>query len=113
MNIDAGELNKKISIISKIKTQDPDGYDTITENVVRSCWAKFTRTSGTEAAKANADFADIKARFLVRYSKTPVDRKMIVRYGGNDYEIVYINDYEDSHEYIEIWCSLLTLGAGT
>lgn len=111
MNVNPGELKKKISIIEKVKTIDPDGYDTVTESVAHSCWAKFTRTSGTETVKANADFADIKARFLIRYTKAAIDRKMIVRYGGTDYEIVYINDYEDAHEYTEIWCNLLTLGA--
>lgn len=111
MNINVGELDKKISIIKKIKTTDPDGYDTITESIVRSCWAKFSRTSGAEVTKANADFAEVKARFLIRYTKAAIDRKMIVRYAGTDYEIVYINDYEDAHEYMEIWCNLLTLGA--
>lgn len=111
MNVNPGELNKKISIISKSKTLDPDGYDITTESAVHSCWAKFTRTSGTEMTKANADFAEVKARFLIRYTKAAIDRKMIVRYHGTDYEIVYINDYEDAHEYMEIWCNLLTLGA--
>ncbi len=108
MNVNPGELNKRIQIIGFVPTVDDDGYQTKTETVVRQCWTKFTRTSGTEAVKANADFAEIKARFLVRYWNS-IDRKMIIRYAGNDYEIVYINDYEDRHEYIEIWCNRLTL----
>jgi len=84
MNVNVGELNKRISIIKKIPTTDPDGYDTSTESIAHSCWAKFSRTSGTEMTKANADFADIKARFLIRYTKAAIDRKMIVRYAGKD-----------------------------
>ena len=113
MNVNPGELDKRIQIISKSKEMDADGYYTEAETVAHTCWAKFTRTSGTEMTKANADFAEVKARFLIRYTKAAIDRRMIVRYGGADYEIVYINDYEDAHEYTEIWCNLLTLGAAT
>lgn len=108
--ISAGELDKRIQIIERIGGKDNDGYDAQSEErLVRSCWAKFTRTSGTEVVKANADFGQIKARFLIRYTKTNISRKMIVRYGGNDYEIKYINDYGDAHVCIELWCEQLTL----
>lgn len=108
MNVNVGELNKKISIYSKSTATDADGYPIETPVLFHSCWAKFSRTSGTEAAKANADFADLKVRFLIRYTSKPISRKMVVRYGGEDYEIEYLNDYEDRHEYIEIWCSRVT-----
>lgn len=107
-NINVGELNKKIGIYSRDTTEDADGYETPTETLVRSCWAKFSRTSGTEMFKANADFTETKVRFLIRYTKKPIDRKMFVRYAGTDYEITFINDYEDSHQYIELWCERVT-----
>ena len=108
MNVNAGELNKKISIYSREKTEDADGYETISDVLVHSCWAKFSRTSGTETFKANADFSETKVRFLIRYTKAPIDRKMFVRYAGTDYEITFINDYGDAHQYIELWCKRLT-----
>lgn len=107
MNINPGELNKAISIYSKSATLDADGYPTGTPALVHSCYAKFSRTSGTEIIKANADFANVKVRFLIRY-KSGLTRKMIVKYGGDDYEIEYVNDYEDRHEYIEIFASRVT-----
>lgn len=110
MKINAGELNKRIEFYKRETVTDADGYDSDTTVLVHSCWAKFSRTSGTEMFKANADFAEIKCRFLIRHTKKPLDRKMFVRYAGADYEIVYINDYEDAHEYIEIWCKRLTQG---
>ena len=106
MNINPGELDKKIEIIEIATGQDADGFEVTTETVIRSPWAKFTRTSGSETVKANADFGEIKARFLVRYTPTPITRKMIVKYNGDKYNIAYVNDYEDSHEYIEIWCDI-------
>jgi len=105
MNVNAGELNRKISIYSKSATTDADGYPTNTETLVHSCNAKFSRTSGTEAVKSNADFESLKVRFLIRYTVKAIDRKMIVKYRNENYEIEYLNDYEDGHEYIEIWCS--------
>ena len=108
MNVNPGALNKRISFISKTRTIDEEGYYIDTETIVLSCSAKFTRTSGTELIKADADFSDVKCRFLIRHTNTPLDRKMLVRYAGDDYGIVYLNDYADSHEYIEIWCKRAT-----
>lgn len=105
MYVDAGELDKRIEILRKPEPE-ADGYlpEGAEPELVRRCWAKVTQTSGTELVKANADFGEVRVRFLVRWSRTPVDRKMVVRYGGRDYEILYINPYGDSREYQELWC---------
>lgn len=108
MNINPGELNKRIQIYSKGTGKDADGYPVPTLTLVLSCWAKFSRTSGTETIKSGADFADTKVRFLIRHTSKTLSRKMIVRYAGKDYEIEYLNDYEDKHEYIEIWAAQVT-----
>lgn len=108
MQVDAGELRHRIQIFEKSKETDSDGYGVDQLTLVRSCMAKFSRQSGTEALRAGADMTDIKVRFLVRWSRIKIDRKMIVRYAGTDYEIQFVNDYEDKHEYLEIWCQLST-----
>lgn len=104
MDVNAGELDKRIVILKREKTRDADGYEHTTEQVVRRCWASFTQKSGTELQRENADFGEQRVRFLVRYTKTKLDRKMFVRHLGGDYEIEYVNGYGDSHEYIELWC---------
>lgn len=113
MYVDAGELNKRISIYRHTAACDADGYPADAPELVRSCWAKFSRTSGTETVRADADFSDVKARFLIRYTTVPIDRKMIVRYADENYEIVYLNDYGDDHKYIELWCEKWSLGGKT
>lgn len=50
------------------------------------------------------------ARFLIRYTSTAISRKMLVLYRGDRYEITYINDYGDSHEFMEIIAKLVTTG---
>lgn len=109
MEVNAGKLNKRIEIIQIEKELDGDGYETLKETVVRRPWAQFSQTSGTELTKANADMSEVKVRFLIRWSSTPLSRKMVVRYAGDDYKIEYINGYGDSREYVELRCSRLTL----
>ena len=109
MNMDSSRLNKRVEIIRVTRERDADGYETTVETVVRRPWAQFSQTSGTELQKAGADMGEVKVRFLIRWSATPLSRKMLVRYNGADYQIEYINGYGDSMEYVELWCSRRTL----
>lgn len=113
MNINPGELNKRISIVLVKSTADTDaeGYPILKDTIVHTCHAKFSRKSGTELIKNNADFGSNKCRFLIRYTKKRIDRKMCVRYAGHTYPIQYVNDYDDKHEYIELWCKQSTTEA--
>lgn len=106
MNVNPGELDKKIQIIQKTEQQDEDGFPVLSDIVVRRCWARYSNTSGNEIIKAGTEFASAKARFLVRYSPISINEDMFVRYRGKDYNIEYINPYGDSKEYMEIWTSL-------
>lgn len=108
MNINAGELNKRIHIIEVVRTPDEFGFYEETERIVRTCWAKFSRISGTEVFKANADYSEVKVRFLIRTGSRAIDRKMFVRYNDEDYDILYVNDYDDAGEYTELMCSRKT-----
>lgn len=100
--IDAGEFSHWIEIIEKTSVRNGAGYGTAEERRVCRRRAKVTLTSGTELVRANADFGQVKARFLIRFTTKHIDRKMFVRYAGLDYEIEYVNDYA-GRRYIEIW----------
>ena len=107
MNINPGELNKKIQIMLEENTgQDEDGFPTNTEKVVRSCHAKVSYTSGKEIIQAGSEFSQAKKRFLVRYTPKEITTAMFVRYAGKDHNIVYVNPYGDSKEYLEIYTEL-------
>ena len=108
MHVDVGELNQRIQILRLDRTETMDGYKEETETVVLNCWAKASQSSGSELVKANADFGEEKVRFLIRWTRKAIDRKMIVRYGGSRYEIEYINDYGGGRQYLEIWCRWLS-----
>lgn len=115
MYINAGELNKRVSIYKKPELEE-DGY--LPENpepvLVHTCWAKFSQTSGTEMVKNNADFGETKVRFLIRYTRKEINRKMYVLYREKQYEILYVNTYAygDGGEYMEIWCQRLSNEGG-
>ncbi len=83
---------------------DRENYDRDPERtIVRKCKAKVTRNSGTEQISATGEITNQDVRFLVRFSNTVLDEDMIVEYGGKEYNIYYLNDYNDGHEYTEIW----------
>lgn len=109
MNVNPGELNKKILIVQEQKTKDSNGYYTTVTVPVHACMAKFVRVSGKEMMQHNADFSEVKARFLIRYTKKKISRKMVVEYDNEKYEIQFLNNYGDQDEYIEIWTVLKTL----
>ncbi len=114
MEVNAGKLDKRIQILRYTETRNGAGYlaPAAEPEVVYDCWAQFSRISGTEARKQGADLGEVKVRFLIRYTRKPIDRKMFVRYRGEDYEIEYINDYEDAHEYLELICRWTGTGGG-
>ena len=105
ININPGELNKKIKIVKIITDdRDLDGYPIEKEETVRECYAKYSQQSGSEVQKNNSEFTEVKNRFLIRYSKIKVTEDMKILYDDKYFEIVYINSYGDSNEYVEIWC---------
>ena len=107
MNINPGELNKRIKIVKcDHESRDTDGYPVFDYVTIRECWAKFTQQSGSETVKNGTEFSDAKCRFLVRYSKTEIDTSMNIQYNGKLYDIKYINGYGDAYEYQEIWAEL-------
>lgn len=107
MYVNPGELNKRISIVLfEAKGFNSNGFPIKTEQIIRVCSAKVSNTSGSEIQKANSEFSEAKKRFLVRYTDTEINTDMFVRYNGKDHDIVYVNPYGDSKEYLEIWTKL-------
>lgn len=90
MEVDPGKLDKRIEIMNE------DG------TTVYKCWAAVNQLSGTEIAKNNIKFEQTTTRFLIRYTKTEITSEMDIKFAGANYDIQYSNDYNMSHEFIEI-----------
>lgn len=103
MNVDPGELNKKIEIVLLEKVKNGSGFrQGDKETMIRRPYAKVTRPSIKEAMLDGSETAVVKCRFLIRYADIPITNKMFIKYNGLYYHIEYVNDYGDSHEYMEI-----------
>lgn len=107
MQVNPGSLDKKIEIIKYETQKDSDGFPENKEIVVLRTWAQVTNTSGAEIQRSNSDFSEVKTRFLMRTPKQKLDKDMFVRFGGNSYNIVYINDYFYDKNYTEIMTELV------
>lgn len=78
MYINPGELDKRIQIIKiTIGEYDSDGFPIDSEEVIRTCYARVTDTSGSELIKANSEFSQAKRRFLIRYTDTEISSALV------------------------------------
>ena len=107
MVINPGNFDKRIKIIKYEIKKDSDGFEEKIENVVSITWAQVTNISGTEILCSNSDFSEVKTRFLMRTPKIKLNKDMFIKFAGNDYNIVYINDYGYDKKYTEIIAELV------
>ena len=106
--ITADELRQRICIFDRVVGKDDAGFDEAERaEIIRECWAKFSRLSGSATIRDGADFSVVRGRFLVRASSALTDwqdRNLHVRYRGQDWKVLLVNEYGDRHEWTEITC---------
>ena len=56
---------------------------------------------GTEVFRSNSDFSKVTTRFVIRYL-TDITTDDYIKFEGRKYNIVYINNYNFSNDFIEI-----------
>ena len=104
MNINPGELDKRINIYEKTTAIDDDGFQSEQTKLIHSCWGRYTRKTGLSMDEAGSEVNHASIRFLIRYTAKTLHTSMFVLYKGKRYDILDINDFDDAHEYIEIYC---------
>ena len=109
MLVNIGKLDKKIKIYEEKKEKDSDGFETTSESLLLSSWAQVTNTSGTTVIKSNADFEDVKTRFLIRTPKIELTHDMYIQFNNSRYDILYVNDYEYDRHFTEIFAKKVEL----
>lgn len=107
MQINPGDFDKKIKIIRYEIQKDLDGFESKEEITVLNTWSQVTNISGTEILRSNSDFSEVKTRFLMRTPKIILGKDMFIKFAGNAYNIVYINDYSYDKKYTEIIAELV------
>lgn len=100
--INPGKLNKRISIYRQVTKRDEYGEPIAEKKLIHSCWASVKNKSGKEQFASVAPFSKTVTSFLIRYTKKKIDTTMTVEFQGEEYNIVYVDNYNFSNEYIEI-----------
>lgn len=102
MYVNVGDLDKKIKVCEENKEKDSDGFEETSESLLLSTWAQVTNTSGTTVIKSNADFSEVKTRFLIRTPKFEITHDMYIQFNNHRYDVLYANDYEEDKRFMEI-----------
>ena len=100
--INPGRLDKKIKIFKAGTGYDDYGEPLDTPEIVHECWASVRNKSGTEQFQTNIPYAKTITSFLIRYTKKVIDTTMKIDFIDEVYNIVYVDNYNFSNEWIEI-----------
>jgi SPP1 family predicted phage head-tail adaptor len=84
-------MDKRIQIQEVTETQDAYNQPVGTWTTYKTVWAEILWKPGREYFNAATEIATASAIFRIRYV-TGVTRKMRVRYGGVNYDILSINE---------------------
>ena len=99
--MEAGKLNRRISIQSKVITADADGYPTETWTTVNSPMANIITTGGKEFYAAQKLNAETSCLFCIRY-QTGVTVKNRVLYGTRTFDILSVNNVNEANVELQI-----------
>ena len=105
--INAGEYNKRISIVKEEAKEDSAGFVTKTKSIVLNAWAKVKTTRGYTLIHSNTDFEKAYTNFTIRFPKTEITRDMLIEYNSKIYTIEYLNNIDEANVELEIQAKLV------
>lgn len=106
--MNAGKYNKRIKIFQTVIGKDAQGFRTETKTLVLSPWASVKTTKGMTIIKNDSDFEKAYTNFTIRFPKTPINRDMLVEFGGTTYTIEYLNNVNEECVELEMQCKEVT-----
>ena len=99
--MEAGRLNRRITIEQKSVTRDSYGGESITWATVATVWAAVLPIRGQEYVSIRQAGAELTTRFLIRY-REGVTPAMRIVYDGAHYDIVEVINPQDGREHLEL-----------
>lgn len=104
----AGKYNKKISIVSVVRTKDISGFPIETDSVVLQPYAEVKTTRGYTLIVNGSDFEKAYTNFTIRYPVTAITRDMFILFNGKRYSIEYLNNVNEECVELEIQAKEVT-----
>lgn len=102
MELDIGELNKKISILSIQDEEDIELNQMMPkEKELRRPWARVRQTGGTEVTENLKVNSETYKEFTIRFVKG-ITKDMKIRYKEEMYDIISIEDVEEKGQFLII-----------
>ena len=105
--INAGDYNKRISIVKEEVYEDNEGFPTREKSVVLNTWAKVKTTRGYTLIESNTDFEKAYTNFTIRFPKVEITRDMLIEYNSRIYTIEYLNNIDEANVELEIQAKLV------
>lgn len=106
--INPGKYNKQISIVKAVISEDSAGFPTRTESVVLNAYAAVKTTRGYTLITSNTDFEKAYTNFTIRFPQVLITRDMLIKYGGKEYSIEYLNNIDEEGIELEIQAKEVT-----
>nr|DAN73795.1 MAG TPA: putative head tail adaptor [Caudoviricetes sp.] len=104
----AGKYNNIIEIIKVNKNYDKDGFKTEQRKVILKTYSSIKTLRGYTLIQNNSDFEKAYTNFTIRYPKTKIDRKMLIKYNEKIYSIEYLNNIDEKNLELEIQAKEIT-----
>lgn len=85
--IEAGKLNRRITVQKRVKTRDSDGYETESWVDLRAYWAEIITSGGKEFFAAQRFNEETTALFRLRYTSA-ITTDTRIRMGHRYFDII-------------------------
>ena len=104
--MNAGILNKRITIQTKVPTRGASGEEVIVWSEVATVWGSAEPLRGQEYLEANRLQADLDIRFRIRYLDG-IKPSMRVKYDDRYFNIVSVIHVKEAKQEIQLMCKEL------
>ncbi len=103
MSLEAGRLDKRVTLQAHGITQDANGTPVEGWSDVATVWAAVEPLSGREFFAAAQVQAEQMQRITIRY-RTGVTAAMRVAWAGRLFDITAVIDWRERHEALQLMC---------
>ncbi len=106
MGVNAGQFNRRVSLLMQTGGQDALGQPVQTWTEIAQVWADIRHLSGMEAIRADAQISTVRASIRVR-RRSGLAAGMRVVHGPTVYAIRAVLPDETDHQSVDLACEVV------